>query len=73
MNPVLKQFHDTEAMRETVKAFMIGHLQELAVDRVFTKQAIAGIFECRKVIDNMFNALDEMFMDKPKKIDKKVR
>lgn len=65
MNPVLKQFYETEAMRETVKAFLITQLEDLAIQRVFDKQTVAGIYEARKVIDSSFSKLEELF-DKPK-------
>ncbi len=57
----LKQFYEQEGMREAVREFMIAELRELAVERVFNKQTIAGIYEGRRVIDQAFNKLDEIY------------
>jgi hypothetical protein len=67
MNEILRQFYNTEAMRETVKAFMIEVLKERAVDKVFNKKAIAGVYEARQTIDDAFDKLEELYgvKDKP--------
>jgi hypothetical protein len=61
MNLILKQFYENENGREAVKQFMIEQLREMAVERVFDKKAIAGIYETRKLIDKMFDKLAEQY------------
>lgn len=63
MNP-LKNFHSDVHTREAVHAFMLEFLREKAVDKVFSKQAIAGVYEAKKIIDEAFNKLEEMFAEK---------
>ena len=64
MNP-LALFYQNEAEREAVREFLIKNLEEMAVERVFDKQSVAGIYEARKVISRSFDKLDELF-GKPK-------
>ena len=61
MNQTLKQFYDNENGREAVKLFMVEQLREMAVEQVFNKKAIAGIYEARKVIDKTFDKLAELY------------
>jgi hypothetical protein len=65
MNP-LQQFQLNEILREAVKAFMIEQLREMAVERVFDKKAISGIYEARKVVDATFDKLEELYAEKKK-------
>jgi hypothetical protein len=64
MNP-LSLFYQNEVEREAVREFFIKNLEEMAVERVFDKQSVAGIYEARKVITRSFDKLDELF-GKPK-------
>ncbi len=48
-------------MREAMRQFLIDQMREMAIDRVFTKQSTAGIYECRKVIDKTFDKLEEIY------------
>lgn len=67
MNPnQLQIFHSNEIMREQVKDFLIEQLRELAIERVFGKQAISGIYEARKVITLAFDRMDELFTKQKK-------
>lgn len=67
MNPALKNFYDNEVLREAVKAFLLEELHNLAVERVFGKQTVAGIYEGKKVIDKAFDKLGVLYgkIDKP--------
>lgn len=69
MNP-LKSFYSDTNMREAVKGFFIDVLKERAVEKVFNKQAIAGVYEARKTILEAFDKLDEFYQEqKPPLID----
>lgn len=61
---LLRQFYLNEHEREAVKEFMIQVLKERAVDKVFNKKAIAGVYEARQTIDDVFNKLEEMYQPK---------
>ena len=61
---LLRQFYLNEHEREAVKEFMIQVLKERAVDKVFNKKAIAGVYEARELIDEMFNKLEELYAPK---------
>lgn len=61
MNPTLKQFYDNELLRENVKEFFIKTLKEMAIDRVFGKQAISGLYEAKKMVDLAFDKLEETY------------
>lgn len=65
INPLVIFYRD-EHMRESVKAFMIGQLEEMAVTRTFRKEDIAGIYEARELVDNMFDKLSELYEPKKK-------
>ena len=67
MNP-LQLFYNDKIMRDTVKEFLLINLKDLAVETVFNKKDIVGIFEAKKVIDNSFEKLEELFMKKGKPI-----
>lgn len=58
---LLKIFHTDEHTREAVKEFMIGQLQLMAVETVFAKGSVEGIYEARKLVDKMFNRLAELY------------
>ena len=57
----LNLFYQNESEREAVKAFFIQTLEELAVERVFDKQSVAGIYEARKVVSKVFDKLEEKY------------
>ena len=61
MNKQLKQFYDNEGTREAVREFLIQTLKELAVERVFAKGTVSGIYEGKKAIEVGFDKLEEMF------------
>ena len=60
MNP-LKVFYDDSNMREAVKAFLLEGLNDLAVERVFSKQDVVGIAESKEVIEKQFSNLEDLF------------
>lgn len=64
---LLRQFYNDIHTREAVKEFMIANLRETAVEKVFNKGAVAGIYEAKKAIDKSFDKLDELYgiIDKP--------
>ncbi len=61
MNPILKQFYENSSEREAVREFLIESLKEMAVERVFSKGAVAGIYEGRKAIDKAFDKLQQEY------------
>jgi hypothetical protein len=58
---ILQQFYNDTATREAVKAFMVDTLREMAVERVFDKKAVAGIYEGKKAIEKSFDRLEELY------------
>lgn len=57
MDNTLRQFYNNENEREAVKEFLIQTLKEMAVERVFDKKAVAGIYEGKKAIEKAFDDL----------------
>lgn len=64
MSKLLKQFYDNEGEREAVKEFMFEALKELAVERVFDKQSVSGIYEGKKAVEKAFDRLQEIYGQK---------
>ena len=60
-------FYQNVAMKDEVKAFLIEHLNALALKRVYAKQDVTGIADAEEAIQNAFRTLDEMYtkVDKP--------
>lgn len=65
---LLKHFYEDEHTREAFKAFQIQVLHEMAVDKVFDKKAIAGMYEAKKVVERSFEKLEETFAPEKKQI-----
>ncbi len=61
MNQNLKLFYTNEIQREVVREFLVQTLKEMAVERVFDKKAVAGIYEGKKAIDLAFEKLEELY------------
>ena len=61
----LINFWNDKETKEAVKAYLIQHLTEEAVKRVFAKEPVEAIGEAREVIEGAFNRLDEMFEKRP--------
>lgn len=60
-------------MREAVRAALTQALEQLAVERVFSKQAIGGLYEGKKVVDKTFDNLKDQFTIKPKSSNQSSR
>lgn len=60
MNPLLS-FYNNIHEKEAVKEFFYKTLQEMAVERVFEKKDVAGIYEAKRLIDNSFDKLDTLY------------
>jgi hypothetical protein len=60
MNP-LNSFYQNVVMRDSVKAFMIEELKEMAVEKTFAGQETKGIKEARDCLDKTFNKLGQMY------------
>lgn len=67
MNP-LHQFYTDIHTREAVKAFMLSQLQEMAVDAVFAKEDISGIYEAKELVEKSFSRLRELYEPKQKPV-----
>jgi len=57
----LKNFYTNSVEREAVKQFLFETLREMAVKRVFEKQTVSGIYEANKVIERVFDRLEELY------------
>lgn len=62
---ILQQFYSSEPMREAVRLFFIAQLEKRAIEKVFNKQAVAGVYEAKKTLEEAFEKLSEMY--EPKK------
>lgn len=65
---LLQRFYENEGERETVKAFMIAVLGEIAVEKAFEGEDTCGIKEARKCVEKMFDTLSERYAKKEKPI-----
>lgn len=63
---LLKIFYTDEHTRNAVKEFMVAQLELMAIDTVFKKESIDGIYEARALVDKTFNRLAELYAQ-PKK------
>lgn len=61
----LRNFYNNENERESVKEFMIECLKEMAHERAFAGESVAGISEARELVEKMFDKLEQMFRIKP--------
>lgn len=61
MNPALRNFYANENERETVKAFLIEVLKEMAVEMAFEGESVTGIREARLLITKAFDKLEEVY------------
>lgn len=48
-------------MREAVRQFFTHVLSEMAVERVFEKRPVSGIYEGKKAVDKVFDKLEESY------------
>lgn len=64
---LLRTFYNDIHTRETFKEFQLNLLRQMAVDRVFDKEDIAGIHEAKQIIEDSFSRLEEMYGAKEKK------
>lgn len=60
MNPLLS-FYNNIHEKEAVKKFFQETLEAMAVERVFEKKDIAGIYEAKRVLDDSFDKLDTLY------------
>lgn len=58
---LLKRFYDDPQTREAFKEFQLKLIQEMAVDRVLNKKAVAGVYEANKIIEQSFDKLGEIY------------
>jgi len=56
----LTTFHKNTAQRESLKAFMIETLKNIAVTKAFAGESVLGIPEARLLIDKLFIELDKI-------------
>ncbi len=66
MNPTLKSFQDHEAMREAVKDFMMGCVNELAIEKVMKRENTESIADAKEIIEKAFIKLKELYATAPK-------
>lgn len=66
MNPLVA-FYSDEVTRDAFKEFQLELLREMAAERVFAKQTVAGIYEAQRIITKSFERLEELYgvKDKP--------
>lgn len=59
-------YNDT-ATTEEFKQFFIAVLEEETIKRVYAKQDVSGIADCRKLLDMVFDRLEAIYKPKIKK------
>lgn len=67
---LLLEFWNNEAMRLELQQFLLAHLDQLGLNKVYNKEDTHGIADAREVIIEAFKQLDEEFVRKPEKKDK---
>lgn len=72
MNPLIPFQQDTHT-REAVKAFMLGQLEEMTIEKVFANQPTTGIYEAKELIEKMFSRLEELYAPKKKVVHESSR
>ena len=60
-NNLLGQFYNDEHTREAVKDFLVSNLEDMAIERVFSKKDISGIADAKDVIEKAFIKLSEIY------------
>jgi len=65
MNALHRFFQDKE-LHDGVKAFLLEHLKQVAVNKAFAGSDTNGIKEAKLAIDNAFNQLEKDFGEKKK-------
>lgn len=68
MNPHLKAFNDSPEIKNSVKEFMVDVLKEIAVEKAFKGETVVGIPEASKLIERMFDRLEEEYTEEKKSI-----
>lgn len=58
---LLKQFHNDEHTREAVKEFFLSELDKYALESVYDGKDTTGIKDAKKVIENAFIELRELY------------
>lgn len=62
--------YQDKATLEDFKAFYIATLEAETIKRVYKKEDVSGIADARKLLDDVFNKLDDLY--KPKVSKKQV-
>lgn len=62
----LKDFHADKQLQADLKAFIFQKLDEEALERVYAGKDTAAVKEARKLIEQSFKKLNELFTPKPK-------
>lgn len=57
----LKIFYDQDAVRETVKQFLLDTLDEQVLERAYKEGDVVGYKEARQVIKGAFSRLNEKY------------
>lgn len=57
----LKQFYDQPAVRDTVKAFLLEHVNQYAVTKVLNREDTSGVADAKDIIEAAFSDLMENF------------
>ena len=60
MNPLLT-FFNNESEREAVRSFLIKCMEEMAVERAFAGESVAGIKEANDLIGKAFDKLADAY------------
>lgn len=64
----LQLFYADEPVRETVKAFMLTELNDMAVEAVFAKKPVEGMAEAKELVERVFDKLKELYAPKDKPV-----
>lgn len=64
---ILLDFQNNPTVRDTLREFMLAQLDKLALEYVYEQKDTKPIAEARKVIENSFTELKELYSQDKKK------
>lgn len=64
---ILRNFYNNTPERKSVEDFLIANLKDLAVEKAFKGESVAGIPEAKRAIEKAFETLGDIYgkIEKP--------
>ncbi len=64
---LLPKFYADFQLKAEVQAYLIAHLEQIAIEKSFAGKDTKGIKEAKECIDSAFKKLDNMYGEKKKR------